>query len=158
MKPTIQDVSAGERPSAAWSNQVKDAACHDHFGATHSDPEHHVFSSSGEEALELYELTGAPELDDTRREYKATAKPVTLRHTTVDGSGHWTADAAPSASSVLRFRMQKTYLAETIWFPAGTRDTITAGTEKRSEPTAAPSAATGDRVWTLVVQGLRVVV
>ncbi len=151
MKPTIQDVSAGERPSAGWSNQVKDAACHDHAGAAHSDPEYHVFSTPATEALELYELTAAPTLDDDAREYKATAKPVALRHVTVDGSGHWTANSAPSASSVLRFRMQTTYLEETIWFPTGSRDSD-------AEADAAHTVESGDRVWTLVVQGIRVAV
>lgn len=151
MKPTIRDVSAGERPSAGWANEVKDAATHGHVGMGFSSKDEHVVGEWPEAQLTLYQLTDDPELDDDWKEYKATAKPCVLRFCTVDGDGHVTAAATAPGSGKERYYFDDDAEEETIWFFDGARDDHT-------EPVTAPTAKDGDRVWTSLVMGIRIVV
>ncbi len=149
--PDLPDVSEGQRPSADWTNALKEIACHEHTGAIgYSDDEQTVIPIFSDDPLDLYELTGAPVLDDTAREYKATAKPCIRRVSAIDGDGHVTG-VGTLGSDPTRWIISPTALDETIWFPAGNRDT-------NGEPLAAPTVTTGDRVWTTDVYSERVVV
>jgi hypothetical protein len=149
MKTSIPDVAAGDRPSASWMNRVKEAGCHEHVGMAQSSEGSNTLPTFVHQACELYELTGAPELDATVKEYKATAKPCVPRICAVDGDGHATGTAAPGDGQV-RYYMDPDLLNETIWFPSGARNTD-------KEPDAAPSETTGDRVWTTLHYDHRVV-
>ena len=149
--PSIRDANSGERPSAQHLNEIRDAACREFTGAVAGSDSHGVtlpiFSS---ESLELYELTGEPELDDTSREYKATAKPCIPMIVAVDVDGHYTG-VGEDGNRQVRYRMRATARDETLWFPAGDRDAD-------AEPSAAPGGTTGTRVWTVQSYGRRVVV
>lgn len=93
------------------------------------------------DSLELYQLYSDPALDDDRREYKATGKPVYLRWATVDGSGHWSAEADKGdAGAVERYRSKSAATAETIVFPVGPHDSY-------EEAITLPNVKTYDRVW-----------
>jgi len=109
-------------------------------GFSHSDSSSHVLPNYNRQDVDLYELTGDPELDDAFREYKATAKLCTPRLCTIDGSGHVTGTATGAAGGTPRYYMDSSRPAQTIWFPAGSRD-------DQSEPAAPSGVATGSRVW-----------
>jgi hypothetical protein len=113
----------GDRPSAAWINQVKEAAVRDQFVPTPL-----------EEYLDLFELIGDPELDSDWNEYIAPAKPVVI--TAIGGQKRYT-------------RMDD-YPTENIGFISQPRS-------GEDAPTA-PTAKSGDRVFTYTHWGNREVV
>ena len=150
MKRDIPDVSEGQRPSASWANDVRDAACREITGAvTNSSWGNTVVPIYAGMEVELYELTTDPELDDTERDYKAQAKSCLPLLVSVDGDGHYAGDAT-TESRVCRYRMMAAEREDTIWFPAGHRDTNGEAKEK-------PPEVTGSRVWTTISYGQRVV-
>ncbi len=144
----IPDAQQGQRPSASHINAIRDAACRAFSGGfAHSSLSGVVAGFGADRDLDLYELTGAPELDADLREYKATAKPVRPRLCSVDGEGHYTGDVGPGEGGVERYRA--TAKEETIWFLSGARD-------ETSEPAQCPAAVEGSRVWVALDNGRRV--
>jgi hypothetical protein len=140
---TLSDAIAGEKPSASWLNNLRDIACHDHGGASSETSDGAYFKPTFAPEFELFQLTGDPTLDDDAREYKAQAKPCTLRLCKVDGDGHVTGTGTDFASDKERYYFEADASEETIWFPSGPRNSD-------KEPKSAPLSKTGDRVWVAI--------
>jgi hypothetical protein len=145
MIPYLPDVSEGQRPSAEWSNAVKDTACREFGGAAYSDDRQTIVANYVNDPLDLYQLTGAPEFDNNEREYKASAKPCKRRWCAIDGDGYVTGNSTPGVGAV-RWVISEMIQTQTIWFPSGHRDA-------NGEPLSAPTVNTGDRVWVTSVYG-----
>jgi hypothetical protein len=136
MGPYLPDVSQGERPSADWTNELKDIACRDlGMGAAMSDSSGVVPMPPVQPTrLDIYELIADPALDSTWNEYAAAAKPVRIKVT----------------SGVKRYERDDTAPTVYVGFVAQPRDS-------EGNPTA-PTAASGDRVYTYVRWGNREVI
>ena len=150
--PQLPPIHAGERPSASAETYLRELAARRIDGFESDGSGVRPGARSGGLRIDLYEVTADPAQDTDSKEWYVMGKLVGIRWVTVDGYGHYAADANKGdAGAVMRARLIAAETEVALWVPTQTR-------ESHDEPASKPSVKTLDRVNVMMWQGLRIVV